>query len=487
MEVILVADFGSSNVRVHAVDGHNGTIVAQHSIKYPLISPKPGYFEHDPEEMWQKSVLCVAACVKELGKDATIRAISFSHVGSSLVPLGEDLRPTYNCILGMDSRAGADGQKLKESFIQNGVPLPDTAFTFADISPMAKILHLRRTEKEAAAKTRYYVSIQQYILTRLGLPLVWDATEAGSHACFDAKNGRWAADVLDIVGIKKEELGDIVASHEVLGTITQYGDVAFSSPVPVVIGGHDAAMGTLGLGVYDETQDVIAEVTGSVDVFCFLMNRVQTFTEEEQNAVRPGSLLMSEPGPLRNTTLCLSGYKTAGVLIEWYLREMYGASNGYPYADLWSKIQLDGQSRVMINPNFAANGGAIYGLDLSITRYDVFKACIEALTYESTLLLNNCAKMKAESCNRVRIGGGHSRAEQWVQLRANVSGKTFERMENEVVSALGTAVLAAYGTGLYGTLENAIQKMVRVRDRFVPDDEYAGVYARQLQKYMKLV
>lgn len=82
-QVILIADFGSSNVRVHAIDTESGKIIAQHAVKYPILSPQPGYFEHDPEEMWSNSVECVRKVYEEIKGEAEVKAISFSHIGWS--------------------------------------------------------------------------------------------------------------------------------------------------------------------------------------------------------------------------------------------------------------------------------------------------------------------------------------------------------------------------------------------------------------------
>lgn len=483
MDVVLIADFGSSNVRVHAVDADNGQSVAQHSIKYPILSPQKGFFEHDPEKMWRDSVSCVAHVMAALNGKAKVRALSFSHIGSSLVPMDEHFNATYPCILGMDSRAGAEGEELARR-LGDKADATHTSFTCANLSPMAKALYLRKHMPDAMRQTKHFVSIQQYILKRLGLPLVWDATEAGSHSCYDVIARQWSQPVLEAAQIDTQTLGDVVLAHSVVGEITSYGDVAFPYAVPVVIGGHDAVMGTIGLGVYDEADDAVAEVTGSVDVFCFLKNEIFGFTGEQLSHAREGALMMSEPGPLQNTTMCLCGYKTAGALIEWFLREMYGHGSPDAFKDLWEHISLNGQGKVMVNPNFANAGGSISGLDLSVTKYDVYRACIEALTYESYMLLKNCMGIKRGEVSRVRIGGGHAGSEAWVQFRADVCGMTFERMENNEASALGTAVLAAYGVGLYPTVSDAVKHMVRVRDRFVPNPKIHQIYSELLERYI---
>ena len=483
MDVVFIADFGSSNIRVHAIDVADGHIVTQHSMKYPILSPQSGYFEHDPEQMWQYSVACMRGVLDDLNGSVHIHALSFSHIGSSLVPMDAQGRATYNCILGMDSRAGIEGEELRQRMGDRADGL-NTSFTFADLSPMAKTLYLRKHMPQVAADSCYYVSIQQYILSCLGLDMSWDATEAGSHSCFDNLRRQWSLDVLEAAQINPSTLGRVVLSHEIVGTITHYGDVAFSHPVPVVIGGHDAVMGTIGMGVFDEMDDAVAEVTGSVDVFCFLMNEIFCYSAEQLSSARDGALLMCEPGPLKDTTMCLCGLKTAGAVIEWFLREMCGGMKGDLFADLWGNIRLDGKGRVSVHPNFADAAGGITGLDISVTKYDVFKACIEAITYEICYLLQSSQTIKHGPCARVRIGGGHANADRWVQFRADLSGRTYERMSNNEASALGTAVLAAYGVGLYPSIGDAVASMVRIKDCFVPNPEVHEAYREKLQRIL---
>lgn len=483
-QIILVADFGSSNVRVHAIDAANGRIVAQHALKYPVLSPRAGYFEHDPEEMWNHSVECVQKVYHEIKEDGEVKALSFSHIGSSLVLMDEQGHAVYNCILGMDSRAAEEGAWIHEEAKKRNIHA-ETCLTYSAVSPMGKLLSLRKFFPKETQKARYVVSIQQYILRKLGLPLVWDQTEAGSHSCYDVMKREWASDVLDIVGIDSSALGTTVQSHEIVGTISGYGDVAFDKPVPVVIGGHDAVMGTVGLGVYDENKDTIAEVTGSVDVYCFLMNRTFNASAEQQAQMRPGAMLITEPGPLKLTTMCMTGFTTAGALIEWYLREIYHGRTERPFEDLWSHIRLDGTVKTKINPNFTNAGGVIRNIDLSTTQYDIYSACIEAITFESRAMAEICERMKSGGCHRVRVGGGQASSDAWTQFRTDVTGKIYERMENNEVSALGTAVLAAYGVGLYEGVEEAVEQMVRIRDVFTPNEKVHERYQEIYQKYLE--
>ena len=483
MDVILVADFGSSNVRVNGINMENGEIAASYHVKYPLISTREGYAELDAEQEWDCSVQCVKKVMEQLkGKDS-VCALTFSHIGSSLVPMDENFNAVYRCILGMDSRAGEEGRILAQRLKNVKEPL-NTSFTCSEISTMAKIIYIQNKMPDIGAKTKYYLSIQQFILKKLGLPLVWDATEAGSHCCYDNVKRQWSEAVLEAVGISAQNLGEVVNSHEVVGTIARYGEVVFDQEIPVVIGGHDAVMGAVGLGMGYEGADHIAEVTGTVDVFCFQKDEIFHLDETNMPAARAGAVLMSEPGPVKNSTICMAGFKTAGAIVEWFLRTFCDASGTEDYKDLWSHVFFNGRNKVLFNPDFVNNRGGIMGLDMATTKYDIFQGCVETLTYELKNLLELAVSMRHRDCTGIRIGGGHANSSQWVQFRADVTGKVYERAANHEVSALGAGVTAAYGIGAYPSMKEAAEAMVRVKDTCIPNRETGEIYQELYREYI---
>ena len=169
------------------------------------------------------------------------------------------------------------------------------------------------------------------------------------------------------------------------------------------------------------------------------------------------------------------------------MREIIGDTSQESYKKLWESVKFDGKGSVEMVPVFSHNHGSFSNLGLTSTKEDMFKAVIESLTFETRRIVDQCARYKKGSLNSVRIGGGAANSPEWLQLRADITGKTFERMENIEVSSLGAAVLAAVSVSVYRNITDAVAKMVVVKDAFTPNKEVYDRYDSKYQAYVNKV
>lgn len=466
-KAILVVDFGTSNVRAILFDAGNGQVITSYSRKYETISPEPGFQELNPEEVWSLSVVCVKAVMDTAGSLVHVQALNFSFIGASLFPLDENFKPVYNCILCFDSRAVPKAKEM--------IPMFQTpTWKFSMWAPPAKILWLKEHKPETFSRTRYFWSIQQFILSRLGLEPVWEPSMANLHYMYDYTAGGWRQDVFDYVGIPRGMVETrMVSADKAVGSIRFYGDVNLGADVCVCAGSQDGGLGMLGLGCLGETGDVIAEVSGTFDHVGYLA---------DMNPDKP-IRVRCKPGPMEGTIVLMHVFPTYGADVEWFIRMFYGGNSAEAYEDLWSHCVFDGlPTKVTVNPAFSGDG-MFAGMDLTTTKYDLFKGLIEALTFETRRSMEGVLQYKESGCRRIRIGGGPAVSDEWTQLRANITGKTIERVASNDNSALGAAVLAALGAGIYQDLPEAVEHLVEIRDSFVPDPELKQLYELRYQEY----
>ena len=167
------------------------------------------------------------------------------------------------------------------------------------------------------------------------------------------------------------------------------------------------------------------------------------------------------------------------------MREIEGGTSAANYDSYWNAIQFNGQGSVMVIPTLDNDRGVIEGIGVNTKKADIFKAVIEALTFENRRLVENCSAVKRGNIECIRIGGGAANSSEWMQLRADISGMPIERMENIQISSLGSAALAAVAVGVYPDLETAVAQMVHVGDRFIPDTEVREKYELKYQKYIE--
>jgi len=469
-KTILIVDFGTSNVRAVLFSAEDGETLYSHSESYSILSPQPGFQELDPEQVWNNAVTCVKHIVEQSNGQTDICAINFSFIGVSLFPLDEAFQPTYPCILCNDLRA--------RSIVADMIPLFQTpTWKFSEVAPAAKIIWLRENRPDVYQKTRYFWTIQQFILTRLGLEPAFDPSIANLHYLYDQSAGGWRKDVFAYAGIAEEQvIRPVFPSQHITGSIDSFGGVPLGHAVPVGVGGQDGGLGMLGLGLLGEDGDVIAEVSGTFD-------HVGFFADMDTKRSVP---VRCKPGPLPGTIVLMHVFKTYGADVEWFMKTFCGGNGTAAYRDLWSRVAFDGTpGKLCINPDLS--NGCIEGLDLTTTKYDIFHALIESLTFETRRSMEGVLRHKRGTCSRIRIGGGPTREDAWAQLRADVTGKTIERVVSTDNSALGAAVLAAIGAGIYRDLPEAVDHLVQVKDTFLPDQQVHARYETLYQDYCSRV
>ena len=291
---------------------------------------------------------------------------------------------------------------------------------------------------------------------------------------------RWSDEILKAVGVTEEQLGRIVEPTTKLGKITQFGRVKMPYPVEVLPGAHDSDCGYVGLGINEESRSCVAEVAGTFDHIGMIIHGHVNCHE-----LHPTEDIWSGRGPLPDSTSALSAFATSGALMEWFMTEIIGNSRQETYKDLWDHVTFDGSDGLELTPGFDSSNGSINGLSITSTKYDLFKAIVEMLTFETRRCIELCQIVNPYGIDTVRIGGGGSREEKWVQLRADITGKTFISMNELESSCLGSAMIASVGLGIYKNVSEAADHMVGVKKVFEPNTEVSKLYEEKYQKYVE--
>lgn len=478
---ILVVDFGTSNVHVNVVHVWDGQILYSKSRKYAMLSPKDGYTEINPHELWQASVQCVKE-VLDIMENVELHAITFSYFGDNIMLADSHGAPLTNIILAFDVRGteealGEFGSRFTdEEFI--GI----TGGTCVTFCTGPKLLWFKKHKPELFEKTSYFYTNQQWINQNLGLKPLNDYTMACRKMMFDIKSKEWSKPILSFLGIKAEQLGEVVPSTEIIGHIDKYGEIALPFTLPVIVGSHDCDCGMYGAGAGIPDSGIIGDITGTYDHLGFI----------EQGFVNAGTEnleaeIFSYCGPLIDTSVCLGAFPTSGAVLEWFMREILDDCSPAAYDMMWKHAEFRGDSSLMFNPHFSGNLGGIYGLGLTKTKEDLFESMIESLTFESRRILEGCKKIKKGSCDKVWVGEGAARSEKWMQLRADIWGCRVERMQNIEVSSVGAALLAAVKVELYQDIKSAARSMLHIRDSYEPSKDISDRYELKYRQYLELV
>lgn len=476
-KAILVVDFGTSKVHVNLIETRQGKVLYSASRGYRIQIPAPKHAEIDPYELWEAAQEGVGEAIKYLPEPYEIAGISFSYFGDNIMAVDEREMPLTNLILAFDSRAAEQQRELSEKLgeteyrrITGGVSSSDDAG--------AKIFWLKQNEPEIFKKTKYFYTNQQFILHMLGLTPYNDVTMASRKMLFDVRKKEWSTYLTDYIGISGESLGDTVESDTIVGEIAEFGKVKLPGSVPVVIGAHDCDCGMVGAGLDGEEKSTLVDITGTWDHLGYISKG----SADTEIVVRDKTM-HTYCGPIEDSYVCLGAFPTSGAVVEWFMSQIIGSTSAESYQKLWEAVDFTAPGSEMFYPEFSKNQGRFTGLGLGTDKVKLFRALIEALTFEAKKIMEICEKSTGTPLREIYLGGGTAKAEKWTQLRADVFEKPVAVLENTEISSLGAAILAMTALKIYGTTKEAINHTVRAEKIFYPNEANRHLYHEKYKVY----
>jgi xylulokinase len=148
----------------------------------------------------------------------------------------------------------------------------------------------------------------------------------------------------------------------------------------------------------------------------------------------------------------------------------------------------------MVLPHFNGSGtpwcdmaskGAIVGLTLTSTRHDIARAILESQTYELKINTETLEQAGVAIEELVAVGGG-AKSPLWLQIKANILGRPVKTLQVREAACLGAALLAGTASGVYTSIDEAVQQTVKLKEVFMPERELSEKYAEKFAIYEEL-
>lgn len=493
VKYLIGIDVGTSGTKAALFDS-GGACVADATHAYPLYQPQNGWAEQDPRQWWQ----ACASAIRDILAKASIPASSIAGVGLSgqmhgLVMLDKQGDVLRNCILWCDGRTTAECAQITDTVGRQRL-LAVTANPALPGFTAGKLLWVRSHEPELYRRCRHVLLPKDYIRYCLCGVFATEVSDASGTNLLDVPNRRWSGEILSALHIEPSLLPDVFESCEVTGHLTKEAAKATGLPagLPVVGGGADNAAAAIGMGVVESgkalttigTSGVILAHSDTVQIDP--KGRIHTFCSAVPGAWIVMSCTLAAGGSLQwfRNNFCMDEMREA---------EQTGVD---PYAilDGLAEHVPIGANRLLFLPYLMGERspildenarGCFFGLSGMHTRHDLLRAVLEGVVYS----LRDCLEVLRELDVRfdemaVTGGGGNSRL--WRQMLADVYRCPVVRKDNREGAALGAAILAGVGVGLYPDLRQACQRMIRVRDSLEPVCENSGRYEPYYRLYHTL-
>ena len=473
-------DLGTSAVKLLLMEG-NGKIANIVSKEYPLYFPHPGWSEQKPEDWWE----AVKEGLKELteGFDKSkVAGISFGGQMHGLVILDKDDNVIRPAILWNDGRTQEETDYLnneigKSKLSEHTANIAFTGFT------APKILWVKNKEPENFARIAKIMVPKDYIAYKLSGSFCTDVSDASGMLVFDVKNKCWSKEMLDICGVKEEQMAKIYESYEVVGTLK--ADVAAELGLPesvkVVAGAGDNAAAAVGTGtVGDAMCNISLGTSGTI----FISSK--EFGVDKNNALHA---FAHADGHYHLMGCMLS----AASCNKWWMEEImqtkeFGAEQAAITDDMLGRNHVYFLPYLMgeRSPHNDANArGTFIGMTMDTSRADMYQAVLEGVAFAIRDSFE-IAKSLGIDIKRSKICGGGAKSPLWKKIIANVLNIDIDVIESEEGPGYGGAMLAAVACGEYASVEEAASKLVKVVNTIKPEPEIAARYEERYRQFAQV-
>lgn len=479
-------DVGTTGCKVVAFD-EAGAVLAQAGREYPLISPQPGWYELDPNQVWAFVCDCLREVNRQLARDP-VTALSLSSQGEAMTPITRDGKVLANSPISSDSRNRKQTAEMESALgVERIYQL--TGQPMGAIYTLPKILWWRDNAPEILERAWKFLCYVDLVAFRLGVEPAIDHSMAARTLAFDVHELDWSDELLEAGELRRDQLARPAPSGTVIGEIPRAlaDDLGFKGSVKVVTGGHDQPAGALGAGVLEPGRAMLS--IGTTEALVTVTSRPRMKMLDYHLSCYPHAA----PGLF----ITLGGNQTGGRLLRWYRDELAAAERGIAEAsgrDVYDVIieqTDDAPGRLLLLPYFVGSGtmyddstatGALIGLTFDTKRADIVRAILEGLTYEQALVIRRLNEIGVEISHLTAIGGG-SRSASWMQIKSDITGLPVSVIHTSEAASLGVAMLAGWATGVYASLAEAAEQLIKVRQTFMPRAELSAHYQRQLTIY----
>ena len=474
-------DAGGGGGRCILVEVETGRIVSAFRPWSFVPVPDTGGWglELDLERMWSSLAEASREVLAQAGADAGqvlgIAATSLRHGVVVLDRAGVPLLAVPN----RDARAASEGLELGGDrggeFHQRTGHWPNPVFAGARLCWMSK--NLREAWRQAATA----LSVNEWVAYRLSGAAAADPSQAAETILFDLETRRWADDLVESLDLPRRLLPPVQPSGTKLGTLTREAAAALGlrAGIPVAVGGADTQCGLLGMGAVEAGQ--LGAIAGTT-------TPVQLVTARPK--LDPEGRLWTGCHVVPGLWVLESNAGAMGEALDWFARLLYPEDrNPVPRLMAEAAASAPGAAGVLSTLGAGVMNARNMGLPvchLTAThmavggeparKADLVRAVLEGMAYGLAANIRQIQSVVGGSIPELRLGGGMSRSQLWAQIVSEVLDRPVQVGATGEASALGAAICAGVGAGLFRDLPEAATALVQSHRRLVPDPGRSHTY-----------
>lgn len=441
MDCILAIDIGTTSAKALLVN-ERGEVLASARKGYPTYYPQPGYAEQDPVEIYQAIILIIKECTAS--KVGIIRGLSFSCAMHSLLAVDREGAPLSPLIIWADARSGEQAERLRTSpkadfiYHTSGTPIHP-------MSPLCKLLWLQEEAPDLVSRTARFISIKEFVLYQLSGQYAVDYSIASATGLFDINALTWSRSILEEAGISVNQLSKTVSPYESVPILNAKAkELDLLTGTPLVLGASDGCLANLGSGAMEKGElSITVGTSGAV--------RMASHQAVKDPHHRVFTYRLDE------TFFIIGGATNNGlVLKDWFQKMIGGPDKDLLSFALEARPSPAGANGLLFLPYVFGERapyynsdlrGAYLGLAQHHTQADMVKALMEGICFELRSIATSIEDLQGPIV-KVLVSGGITRADDWLQVLADILGKEVSVRDTNDASAMGAAHMGFHALGM---------------------------------------
>jgi xylulokinase len=468
-----------------------GNCIAEGRYEIPLLVPRPEWAEQEAEKWWDATVRAVKTAVRQVDKNR-IGAIGITHQRESFVPLDSNMKPLRNGILWLDTRAVYEVEQLKTLGAEK---IHKKTGLFPNLyASNVKIMWIRENEPRLFESVYKFMDVFAFLAWKFTGRMVTSWPSADPMGLVNMEDLCWDDEILNIVGVKEDQLCELAAPGEIVGEITKEASSALGLPegIPLTGGGGDGQCAALGAGVVEEGRASLNMGTAVVS---------ELYSEKYIT----GDTFRTMCGCVPRTYVPESIMAAGTFILNWYIKEFgrreteQARSESIPVTKVFEDLAAGigpGKPRLLMLPYLKGSSapswdpfakGVMLGLCEGTTGAHFYRSIMEGIAFEQKFMYEQMEMSLNSKIKEIVLLGGGAKSPLWRQIIADITGIPILIPPSLETTCLGAGMLAAPAAGLYQSVFEASKGMSSVSETCVPIEKNLGFYKKIYDRVYRLL
>lgn len=494
MKYLMAIDAGTGSIRAVIFDAKGNQIsMAQREWTHIEEKNVTNSMSFDCQKNWTLVQNCIQESIEKATIDSkNIVSVSSTSMREGIVLYDKDGNELF-AVANVDARAGLEVKYLKENYKDIEEKFYNTSGQTFALGAIPRILWLKNNKPEIYKKVAHISMLSDWILFKLSGKIASDPSNAGTTGIFSLEKRTWDTHMAKDVGIKDTIFPQVYETGEVIGNITD-GSCGLEKSTLVVMGGGDVQLGSAGLGVVEYGN--VAILGGS---FWQQVVNISSSTIPPKNmSIRINPHVIPKLSQAEGITFF------SGLVMRWFrdtfcdIEKIEADKRGIDVYELLeekaSKIPVGSYGIIPIFSDSMKYGKWYHAapsfLNLSIDSTTCNKASMFRSLQENACIVSDINLKKIELFTGIEIkqivfAGGASKGKLWCQILSDVTGCTVKIPKVTEATALGAAMAAGVGAGIYDNLQSAAKEIVVWDKEYTPNKQNHELYKKIKNNWQK--